>query len=85
VLAATSSLELEDFVLAKFYCPRALANGSQRFQIREKVLEFSSTVFSTLPPYLHTYTFNGPLSGTTRVSQYQRGKTNLDFAEVKRW
>jgi len=30
-----------------------------------------------LPP--HTHTFNGPLSGTTQVSRYQKGKTNLDF------
>jgi len=27
--------------------------------------------------------FNGPLSGTTRVIQYQRGKTNLDFTEAR--
>jgi len=27
--------------------------------------------------------FNGPFSGTTRVSQYQKGKTNLDFTEVR--
>ena len=27
--------------------------------------------------------FNGPLSGTTRVSRYQKGKTNLDFTEAK--
>ena len=25
----------------------------------------------------HTHPFNGPLSGTTWVSWYQRGKTNL--------
>ena len=29
--------------------------------------------------YTHTHPFNGPLSGTTRVSRYQKGKTNLDF------
>ena len=29
------------------------------------------------------YPFNGPLSGTTRVSQYQKGKTNLDFSEAR--
>jgi len=28
---------------------------------------------------LHTHTFNSPFSGTTRVSWYQKGKTNLDF------
>jgi len=27
--------------------------------------------------------FNGPLSGTTRVSWYQQGKTNLDFTEAR--
>ena len=26
---------------------------------------------------LHTHSFNGPLSGTTQVSRYQKGKTNL--------
>ena len=31
----------------------------------------------------HTYPFNGPLSGTTRVSQYQKGKTNLAFTEAR--
>ena len=30
-----------------------------------------------------THTFNGPLSGTTRVSQYQKGKTNLDFTGAR--
>jgi len=30
-----------------------------------------------------THTFNGPLSGTTRVSRYQKGKTNLDFTEAR--
>ena len=29
------------------------------------------------------HTFNGPLSGTTRVSRYQKGKTNLDFTEAR--
>jgi len=27
--------------------------------------------------------FNGPLSGTTLVSRYQTGKTNLDFTEAR--
>jgi len=29
------------------------------------------------------FTFNGPLSGTTQVSRYQKGKTNLDFTEAR--
>ena len=32
---------------------------------------------------LHTHPFNGPFSGTTRVSRYQKGKTNLDFTEAR--
>ena len=48
MLAGTSSQELEDFVGAKFYCPHALADGNQHIQIREKMLEFSSTVLSAL-------------------------------------
>ena len=33
--------------------------------------------------HTHTHPFNGPFSGTTRVSQYQKGKTNLDFTEAR--
>ena len=31
----------------------------------------------------HTHTFNSPFSRTNRVSQYQEGKTNLDFTEAR--
>jgi len=31
----------------------------------------------------HTHPLNGRLSGTTRVSRYQKGKTNLDFTEAR--
>jgi len=34
-------------------------------------------------PHTHTHPFNGPFSGTTRVSRYQKGKTNLDFTEAR--
>ena len=37
----------------------------------------------TAKPPAHTHMFNGPFSGTTRVSQYQKGKTNLDFTEAR--
>jgi len=36
-----------------------------------------------LPWGTHTHPFNGPFSGTTQVSQYQKGKTNLDFTEAR--
>jgi len=31
----------------------------------------------------NTHTFNGPFSGTTQVSRYEKGKTNLDFTEAR--
>jgi len=33
--------------------------------------------------FTHTHPFNGPISGTTRVSRYQKGKTKLDFTEAR--
>ena len=33
--------------------------------------------------HTHTHLFNGSFSGTTRVSWYQKGKTNLDFTEAR--
>jgi len=33
--------------------------------------------------HTHTHPFNGPLSGTTQVSRYQKGKTNLGFTEAR--
>ena len=33
--------------------------------------------------HTHTHPFNCPFSGITQVSQYQKGKTNLDFTEAR--
>jgi len=33
--------------------------------------------------YILTHPFNGPFSGITRVSRYQKGKINLDFTEAR--
>jgi len=33
--------------------------------------------------HAHTHPFNGPLSRTTQVSRYQKGKTSLDFTEAR--
>ena len=33
--------------------------------------------------HTRTQPFNGPSSGTTQVSRYQKGKTNLDFTEAR--
>ena len=39
--------------------------------------------FVTCCSITHTHPFNGPFSGTTQVSRYQKGKTNLDFTEAR--
>ena len=48
-----------------------------------------STSCNSMQHYIYTHTrtppFNGPFSGTTRVSRYQKGKTNLDFTEAREW
>jgi len=44
-----------------------------------KVMELRGLQLTT---HTHTHPFNGPFSGTTRVSRYQKGKTNLDFTEA---
>jgi len=45
------------------------------------------TVANIFQSYVHKHThtlpFNGPFSGTTQVSQCQKGKTNLDFTEAR--
>ena len=42
------------------------------------------TCYHQCTTHTHTHTpFNGHLSGTTRVSRYQKGKTNLDFTEAR--
>jgi len=33
--------------------------------------------------HTHTQPFNGPMSGTTQVSRYQKGETNLDFTGAR--
>ena len=38
---------------------------------------------SMVETHTHTHLFNGPFSGTMQVSRYQKGKTNLDFAEAR--
>jgi len=54
-----------------------------------KALPLTQPDRSTVPRWYlkiyntRTHPFNGPLSGTTRVSRCQKGKTNLDFTEAR--
>ena len=44
---------------------------------------FKIVVVELYSIHTHTHPFNGPLSWTTRVGRYQKGKTNLDFIEAR--
>jgi len=48
----------------------------QKYQCRPTLTKQYMELHSTL------HSFNGPLSRTTRVGRYQKGKTNLDFTEA---
>ena len=66
-----------------------LAAGNVQRTLVSDCCELFDSVFSySITPQLiiqitHTHPFKGPLSGTTQVSQYQKGKTNLDFIEQR--
>jgi len=47
-----------------------------------KLLSYSLVAICLCKGCTHTHPFNGPLYGTTWVVRYQKGKTNLDFAEA---
>ena len=47
------------------------------------VLPFRYRLTRLVPENTRLHPFNGPLSGTTQVSRYQKGKTNLDFTEAR--
>jgi len=47
-------------------------------QLSQILTDFQNSFTDT-----HTHPFNGPLSGTTWVSRYHKGKTNLDFTEAR--
>jgi len=62
---------------------RASEAGSNRLKSTEITLtRFIYFMYNNMN-MIHTHPFNGPFSGTTRVSQYQKGETNLDFTEAK--
>jgi len=43
----------------------------------------SDIISFIISTHTHTHTLIGSFPGTTRVSRYQKGKTNLDFTEAR--
>ena len=54
-------------------------HSSQNSMENQNIIAISTSQHT----HTHTHPFNGPLSGTTRVSRYQKGKTNMDFTEAR--
>ena len=54
----------------------------QRYGVLKNVQLFWATLYISHNMQIILHTFNSPLSGTTQVSRYQKGKTNLDFTEA---
>jgi len=49
----------------------------------ETLMPAQQAINNTYKVHTHTHPFNGPFSRTTPVSRYQKGNTNLDFAEAR--
>ena len=57
----------------------------RRAQLLDQILHHLTHTHTHARTHTHTHThqFNDPLSGTTRVSRYQKSRTNLDFTEAR--
>ena len=66
-------------------CVRVCVCACVRACVSVCVISFSLLTLFLEQTHTHTHTlpFNGPFSGSTRVSCYQKGKTNLDFTEAR--
>jgi len=68
---------LAESVCYVIYCRNVhqiLSSGQKHLHMNTLSLSLTHT---------HARPFNGPFSRTTRVSQYQKGKTNLDSTEAR--
>jgi len=66
-----------------FHSVLAAGNFAKSFISNKQLALKATDAFWLMYTHTHTHThpFNSPLSGTTQVSRYQKGKTNLDLLE----
>ena len=80
----TCTVSRKVFWLFTFYPGQFIVIWQFSLQIREHcTCSLIIVVLPLLRTHTHTHPFNGPVSGTTRVTRYQTGKTNLDFTEAR--
>ena len=65
--------------------PAAKYHNTQKLKYYQHTAHFGTVIdtHTHTHTHIHTHLSNGPLPGTTRVSRYQKGKTNLDFTEAR--
>jgi len=69
---------LADMLVREHAAVDTVAQVNYHDTTRRAILTYAPKLTHT-----HTHPFNGPYSGTTRVSRYQKGKTNVDFNEAR--
>ena len=68
---------------ARVWLSHALCAPGHHTAKRQRTKTGFTMKLKLVSTHTHTHPFNGPFSGTTRVSRYQKGKTNLDFTEAR--
>ena len=80
---ACSHLSLDDSILAS-YCNKSVSFVCLTACLSVCCIHFTCWLLLLLCYFvLDHQPFNGPFSGNTQVSRYQKGKTNLDFTEAR--
>ena len=85
-LGAASSLPRQDWAAATTKLLRRYAGNERIVKLVRNSSATNRRHFLYIGgTYIHTYIqpFNSPFSGTTQVSRYQKGKTNLDITEAR--
>ena len=81
---ATSAWKLfstwEDAAVRRMLCPDAFCRNTEEDRRQRSR---SNNVAQASLKTTQVRAFNSRLSGTTRLSRYQKGKTNLDFTEAR--
>ena len=78
-------MELSKFVADHDFCLEIKYEEQHQPHVIIEKGDTDKGVHTRTHTHTHTHTpFNGPLSGTTLMSWYQKGKTNLDLTEAKR-
>jgi len=81
-MCVTSPAKCNTSALFRRHSAEVCAEFTSRPVIRVKHIDKLHQVYIHLYS-THTHAFNGLLTGTTRMSRYQKGKTNVDFTEAR--